>query len=129
MRGAAPDVAAADIDVPVRISVPCASDVTVVTPVYLSEGRPSSPGEEDRGGGRHHTVQREPTFYVGPNDIFPEEFLPFLGLRGTVRDVFLQAHGELLTARWWRGVQEKLRAGEIVDIFPYREEQRLHHAW
>ncbi|MFL5274350.1 MAG: bifunctional isocitrate dehydrogenase kinase/phosphatase [Anaeromyxobacteraceae bacterium] len=71
----------------------------------------------------------EPTFYVGPNDIFPEEFLPFLGLRGRVRDVFLQAHGELLTARWWRGVQERLRAGEIVDIFPYREEQRLHNAW
>ncbi|HEY6099626.1 MAG TPA: bifunctional isocitrate dehydrogenase kinase/phosphatase [Anaeromyxobacter sp.] len=70
----------------------------------------------------------EPTFYVGPNDIFPEEFLPFLGLRGRLREVFLQAHGELLTGRWWRGVQERLRAGEIVDIFPYREEQRLHHA-
>jgi isocitrate dehydrogenase kinase/phosphatase len=71
----------------------------------------------------------EPSFYVGPNDIFPEEFLPFLGLRGRVREVFLQAHGELLAGRWWRGVQERLRAGEIVDIFPYREEQRLRHAY
>ena len=70
----------------------------------------------------------EPSFYVGPNDIFPEEFLPFLGLRGRLRDVFLRAHGELLTGRWWRGVQERLRAGEIVDIFPYRDEQRLRHA-
>ncbi len=70
----------------------------------------------------------EPTFYVGPNDVFPEELLPFLGLRGRLREVFLQAHGELLTGRWWRGVQERLRAGEIADIFPYREEQRLHHA-
>ncbi|HET8539945.1 MAG TPA: bifunctional isocitrate dehydrogenase kinase/phosphatase [Anaeromyxobacter sp.] len=70
----------------------------------------------------------EPTFYVGERDVFPEEFLPFIGLQGRLREVFLQAHGELLTGRWWRGVQERLRAGEIVDIFPYRDEQRLHHA-
>jgi isocitrate dehydrogenase kinase/phosphatase len=70
----------------------------------------------------------EPSFYVGPHDIFPEEFLPFLGLQGRMREFFLQAHGDLLTARWWRDVQEQLRAGEIVDIFPYREDQRLHHA-
>jgi isocitrate dehydrogenase kinase/phosphatase len=60
--------------------------------------------------------------------VFPEELLPFLGFQGRLREVFLQAHGELLTARWWRGVQERLRAGEIVDVFPYRENQRLHHA-
>jgi isocitrate dehydrogenase kinase/phosphatase len=70
----------------------------------------------------------EPSFYVGPHDIFPEEFLPFLGLQGRMREFFLNAHGDLLTARWWREVQEQLRAGEIVDIFPYREDQRLHHA-
>jgi isocitrate dehydrogenase kinase/phosphatase len=70
----------------------------------------------------------EPWFYVGDSDIFPEEFLPFLGLRGRLREVFLAAHGELLTGRWWRGIQERLRAGEIVDIFPYREEQRLRYA-
>ena len=54
--------------------------------------------------------------------------MPFIGLQGRLRDVFLQAHGELLTGRWWRDVQERLRAGEIADIFPYRDEQRLHHA-
>jgi isocitrate dehydrogenase kinase/phosphatase len=70
----------------------------------------------------------DPSFYVGPHDIFPEEFLPFLGLQGRMREFFLHAHGDLLTARWWRDVQERLRAGEIVDIFPYREDQRLHHA-
>ena len=45
-----------------------------------------------------------------------------------LRELFLQAHGELLSARWWRAVQERLRAGEIADVFPYREDQRLHHA-
>jgi isocitrate dehydrogenase kinase/phosphatase len=78
-------------------------------------------GDEDMAG--------DPSFYVGPHDIFPEEFLPFLGLRGRVKEFFLQAHGDLLTARWWREVQERIRAGEIVDIFPYREDQRLYHAW
>jgi isocitrate dehydrogenase kinase/phosphatase len=71
----------------------------------------------------------EPWFYVGKDDVFPEEFLPFLGLRGRLRQLFLDAHGDLLTGRWWREVQERVRAGEIVDIYPYREDQRLHNAW
>jgi isocitrate dehydrogenase kinase/phosphatase len=71
----------------------------------------------------------EPSFYVGQDDIFPEEFLPFLGLPGRLREVFLQAHGELLTGRWWRDIQERVSGGEIVDIYPYREEQRLRYAW
>jgi isocitrate dehydrogenase kinase/phosphatase len=71
----------------------------------------------------------EPWFYVGENDIFPEEFLPFLGLQGRLREVFLQAHGDLLGARYWREIQERLRTGEVVDIYPYREEQRLVHAY
>jgi isocitrate dehydrogenase kinase/phosphatase len=74
----------------------------------------------DGGGGGG-----EAGFYVGPDDIFPEEFLPFLGLPGRLRDVFLAAHGELLSGRWWRGMKERVSSGEIVDIFPYRGEQRL----
>jgi isocitrate dehydrogenase kinase/phosphatase len=87
----------------------------------LPSGGGPGGGDDDYDGG-------EPSFYVGPDDIFPEEFLPFLGLRGRLREVFLQAHGELLTGRWWRDIQERVRAGEIVDIFPYREEQRLQYA-
>jgi len=83
-------------------------------------------GGED--GGDDEYDHGEPSFYVGPGDIFPEEFLPFLGLPGRLREAFLHAHGELLTGRWWRGIQERLLAGEIVDIFPYREEQRLGYA-
>jgi isocitrate dehydrogenase kinase/phosphatase len=82
---------------------------------------PGGGDDGDAGGG-------EPSFYVGPRDVFPEELLPFLGFQGRLRELFLQAHGELLTARWWREVQERLRAGEIADVFPYREDQRLHHA-
>jgi isocitrate dehydrogenase kinase/phosphatase len=71
----------------------------------------------------------ETSFYVGPDDIFPEEFLPFLGLPGRLREVFLHAHGDLLTGRWWREMKERVGSGEIVDIFPYRESQRLRNAY
>jgi isocitrate dehydrogenase kinase/phosphatase len=84
-------------------------------------GGPGGDDDDPYGGGGGG----EAAFYVGPDDIFPEEFLPFLGLPGRLREVFLRAHGELLTGRWWRGMKERVLSGEIVDIFPYREEQRL----
>lgn len=69
----------------------------------------------------------EPTFYVGEDDVFPEEFLAFLGLPEQLRGAFVAAHGEILTAAFWRRMQARHRAGDIVDIFPYRESQRLRH--
>jgi isocitrate dehydrogenase kinase/phosphatase len=65
------------------------------------------------------------TFYVGPNDIFPEEFERFLGLRGALRDRFLDAHADLLTPRYWRELQERIRGGEFPDFFPYSSRLRL----
>ena len=82
---------------------------------------PTASGDEETSG--------EPWFYVGENDIFPEEWLPFLGLSGRLREVFLQVHGALLTGRFWREIQGRIREGEIKDIYPYREEQRLVHGY
>ncbi|HKC23661.1 MAG TPA: bifunctional isocitrate dehydrogenase kinase/phosphatase [Thermoanaerobaculia bacterium] len=70
----------------------------------------------------------EPWFYVGENDVFPEELLPFLGLKRPLQEAFLEAHGELLTARFWTSTQEKIRAGEILDVFPYPQARRLNAA-
>ena len=67
----------------------------------------------------------EPWFYVGDRDVFPEEFLPFLGLSDPLRDAFLGAHAELLKPDFWRRAQELHRTGAIVHIFPYRSEKRL----
>jgi isocitrate dehydrogenase kinase/phosphatase len=77
----------------------------------------ASSGDEEMSG--------EPWFYVGENDIFPEEFIRFLGLSDRLREAFVSAHGEVLTGRFWRDLQERHRAGEIVDIFPYKQAQRL----
>ena len=51
----------------------------------------------------------EPWFYVGPRDVFPEQWLPFLAMPAPVREVFLARHAELLTARWWRARQAATR--------------------
>ncbi len=50
----------------------------------------------------------EPWFYVGPKDVFPEQWMQFLGVPPALQEVFLRRHGELLTAAWWRGAQQAL---------------------
>lgn len=67
----------------------------------------------------------EPWFYVGEQDVFPEEFRAFLVPPGGLRDTFLQAHGNLLDPSFWQDVQRRLGAGEVVDVFPYRRDARL----
>jgi isocitrate dehydrogenase kinase/phosphatase len=70
-------------------------------------------------------LSAEPWFHVGEHDVFPEEFGAFLAPPGPLRDVFLEAHGNLLDIAFWQGVQRRLATGEIVDVFPYRREARL----
>lgn len=67
----------------------------------------------------------EPWFHVGEHDVFPEEFRAFLVPPGRLRDTFLVAHGDLLGVEFWHGVQQRLRAGEVVDVFPYRRSELL----
>lgn len=67
----------------------------------------------------------EPSFFVGENDVFPEEFRAFLVPPGTLRDAFLQAHGDLLDLRYWREMQARVATGEILDVFPYQPHRRL----
>jgi isocitrate dehydrogenase kinase/phosphatase len=70
-------------------------------------------------------IASEPWFFVHENDIFPEEFPRFLGFRPDLMKTLLTYHGDLFEAAAWRRVQSALRAGNILDIFPYRAEKRL----
>jgi isocitrate dehydrogenase kinase/phosphatase len=70
----------------------------------------------------------EPWFYVGEQDVFPEEFNAFLVPPGSLRDAFLQSHGDLLDLGFWQRVQRRLAEGEVVDVFPYRREARLQRS-
>jgi isocitrate dehydrogenase kinase/phosphatase len=67
----------------------------------------------------------EPWFSVRENDIFPEEFLQFLRFPDKARASLLEQHADLFTPSFWRRIQEKLRAGEIPEVFPYNAERRL----
>ena len=67
----------------------------------------------------------EPWFYVRENDVFPEEFDAFMVPAGPLRDAFLQAHADLLTVGFWREMQARQRAGELIDVFPYRQSRRF----
>jgi isocitrate dehydrogenase kinase/phosphatase len=70
-------------------------------------------------------LSADPWFYVGPTDIFPEEFIRFFGLPPRLRAAFLQAHGDLLNVEFWTRMQDRHRAGEVVDIFSYKQSKRL----
>jgi len=72
-------------------------------------------------------LSAEPWFYVGESDVFPEEFHAFLVPPGALREAFLDAHAELLTVEYWRAIQERQRAGELFDVFPYPPSRRLAH--
>ena len=67
----------------------------------------------------------EPWFTVAENDYFPEEFEHFMGLTGHVREAFKAHHADLFDVRYWHSVQTRLKAGEVIDIFPYAPHQRL----
>ena len=67
----------------------------------------------------------EPWFSVRENDIFPEEFPRFLGFRPDLLEILVAYHGDLFQAVAWRRVQTALRAGNILDIFPYGADKRL----
>jgi isocitrate dehydrogenase kinase/phosphatase len=70
-------------------------------------------------------MSAEPWFSVRQNDIFPEEFPQFLRLPEAARSSLLAHHADLFSAAFWRSLQERLRAGELPEIFPYRAERRL----
>ena len=67
----------------------------------------------------------EPWFEVGENDIFPEEFSRFLSMSRPLQEEFKRRHSELFDPGFWSDIQERLKAGEIMDVYPYPRTKRL----
>jgi isocitrate dehydrogenase kinase/phosphatase len=67
----------------------------------------------------------EPWFSVGENDIFPEELRRFLGLPPELRAIFEARHGDLFDVAFWQQAQARCRAGDLLELAPYRPERRL----
>jgi len=70
-------------------------------------------------------LEAEPWFSVGEDDVFPEEFRRFLGMNGTLRATFERHHADLFTVEFWKGLQDRHRDGDLVDVFPYPPGDRL----
>lgn len=66
-------------------------------------------------------------YSVGPRDVFPETFEPFLLGNPAVREVFMKHHADLLDAAFWQGHKERISAGHVHDVFPYERERRFVH--
>jgi isocitrate dehydrogenase kinase/phosphatase len=73
---------------------------------------PEAPTPEDE-------MRGEAWFYVADNDVFPETFMRFLAFGEAERAALLRVHAEILTAKYWRDVQQRLREGEVVEVLPY----------
>ncbi|MGB5209384.1 MAG: bifunctional isocitrate dehydrogenase kinase/phosphatase [Gammaproteobacteria bacterium] len=65
-------------------------------------------------------MQAEAWFYVGEDDVFPEQFISFLGLEPKHLDIFMEYHAEILTAAFWRDLKTRHLNGEVIEVLPYR---------
>jgi isocitrate dehydrogenase kinase/phosphatase len=82
-----------------------------VTDCHFREVPPATHEEDEMRG--------EAWFYVAENDVFPETFLNFLAFSDAQRSALLRVHGEILTAAFWRAVQQRLNEGEVLEVLPY----------
>jgi isocitrate dehydrogenase kinase/phosphatase len=64
-------------------------------------------------------------YTVGPKDVFPETFGPFLLGNNAVREVFMAHHADLLDAAFWQGCKERIQQGHVHDVFPYEPAKRF----
>ncbi|MEY4884308.1 MAG: bifunctional isocitrate dehydrogenase kinase/phosphatase [Pseudomonadota bacterium] len=82
---------------------------------------PTPRNEEDEMSG-------EVWYSVGPKDVFPETFGPFLLGNPAVRGIFMKHHADLLEASFWQGHKDRILAGHVLDVFPYDREKRFSPA-
>ncbi|MGZ5155179.1 MAG: bifunctional isocitrate dehydrogenase kinase/phosphatase [Caldimonas sp.] len=64
-------------------------------------------------------------YAVGPKDVFPETFAPFLLGNPAIREVFMAHHADLLDPAFWQGHKEEILAGYVHDVFPYEAKKRF----
>ncbi len=79
---------------------------------------PAPRNEEDEMSG-------EVWYHVGPKDVFPETFGPFLLGNPSVRQVFMKHHADLLEADFWQTNKERIIDGHVHDVFPYDPARRF----
>ena len=79
---------------------------------------PQARNEEDE-------FSSEVWYPVGPRDVFPETFAPFLLGHPAVREAFMRHHADLLDVTFWQSHKERIQAGHWYDVFPYDSQRRF----
>jgi isocitrate dehydrogenase kinase/phosphatase len=92
-------------------------EIEYVTDCHFRRVPPPRTEEDELSG--------EVWYSVGPHDVFPETFAPFLLGNPAVRDVFMQHHADLLDAAFWQSHQARIRQGYVYDVFPYERSRRF----
>jgi isocitrate dehydrogenase kinase/phosphatase len=64
-------------------------------------------------------------YNVGPHDVFPETFGPFLLGDPRVRGIFMANHADLLEAAYWQAQKARIKEGYVHDVFPYDRSRRF----
>ncbi len=64
-------------------------------------------------------MRPESWYYVNDNDIFPAEFIKFLSMNKDLKDLFIDVHGDLLTAEYWRNIKQQHLNEEVLEVVPY----------
>ncbi len=67
----------------------------------------------------------EPWYSVAPNDVFPEELRRFLFGKREIKRLFEHLHGDLFKPSYWRQLQDAIRTGQVIDVYPYRRKKRF----
>ncbi|OGT84876.1 MAG: bifunctional isocitrate dehydrogenase kinase/phosphatase [Gammaproteobacteria bacterium RIFCSPLOWO2_12_FULL_52_10] len=62
--------------------------------------------------------------YISEHDIFPEEFIKFMAIDGGLRSLFLDVHGDITTADYWRNIKAAHLAGTVPLVIPYHQSAR-----
>ncbi len=81
---------------------------------------PEPRNEEDEMSG-------EIWYNVGPHDVFPETFGPFLLGDPRVRAIFMKYHADLLEAEFWQQHKNRIKDGYVHDVFPYDRAKRFRN--
>jgi isocitrate dehydrogenase kinase/phosphatase len=71
----------------------------------------------------------EPWYSVGKNDVFPEQFGPFLLGDARIRAAFMKHHADLLTRDFWQQRKERIAAGHLENVYPYPQAVRFLHRY
>ena len=84
--------------------------------VFRAWPQPRSPEE---------AMADEPWFHVGPRDVFPERFGPFMGLPAAELAAVREHFRHLFDPQWWQQLQERFARGDYPDTPPYAGAHRL----